>query len=351
MRMVRTMRCLAFAMGCASSLVAAWAGETVPAEPVVAVIDFRSCELSPDFQKRFESTLAAAVAGSGLRPRVKLARTRLRIADFEAHVRELEKHAPAIYYATTADIARSVRQVNPGVPIVFSGIVDPRGRLVRSVDRPEGNMTGFVSYEDVDRKRIEILADLFPHVKRLGVIVEDEEQARAGYARLASANAGSALALVPLFFPEGGDVRTLPGLIARHRLDALDAPTSVLVRTHHEAIIRAAREARIPVSFRGAGFVERGGTLSYEPREFDYPVKAARMIARILQGASPGDMPIEFPSEFVLTVNAPALRALPHGMNKTVLTRVNTVFHSALPPPVTRPEPEEADCSRRGSSS
>ena len=232
-----------------------------------------------------------------------------------------------MYYATTTVVAREIRAVNEKTPIVFSGTANPLDAElgIKSIERPERDMTGFVSYEDIDNKRIEILADLDPRIKRIGVLLwsfdEEEFSKRAEFAQRLSVE------LIPLvFWSEETDPAVLERLIRVFSLDAIDAPTSAFVREHYRALIRIARAAGIPLSFRGSGFLEYGGVLAYEPREFDYPIKAAQMVARILKGTAPADMPIEFPSEFTFAINLEGIHALPYAVNKALLRRANKVF-------------------------
>jgi putative ABC transport system substrate-binding protein len=300
----------------------------------IAVIDFRNDDLHGEFASRF----VAALRASRVDNVVLFERVKLPIRDgIQEQLARLEASKPTIYYATTTVIAREIRKANPTVPIVFSGIADPRNvGIIRSIDRPENNMTGFISYADVDDKRLEILAALHPSIKRVGLIIhktppaEDVEQWNVEFIAELAAKVAAArsrgLVLLPLVVVARTDPRSIATLIRAHRLDALDAPTSPYVREHHETIIRIAREARIPLSFRGGGFVERGGLLSYEPREFDYPVKAASLVAKVLRGTATEDIPIEFPSEFVLSINLTAMSALPFEVNKGVLRRANQFY-------------------------
>jgi putative ABC transport system substrate-binding protein len=294
---------------------------------VVAVIDFRTQEFGAEFRTRFQSSLDAALRNSGLKVRTVFETALLPRDSFEPEVRRLEALRPDIYYATTTDIARDIRKFNAAVPVVFSGLADPRvSGLIQSIDRPENNMTGFVSYEDVDSKRLEILADLNPRIKRIGIMVQKDGPAHKEMPKRIEFAKALGVTVVPLVFAVGDDAGAIPALIRRHRLDGLDVPSSVFARLNHAAIIGAARKAGIPASFRSADFVEVGAVLSYEPREFDYPDKAAQVIARVLQGTTPVDIPIEFPSEFVLSINMTAAAALPFALNKNVLRRANRLF-------------------------
>lgn len=298
-----------------------------PPVNTVAVIDFRTEELGGQFRERFETLLARQLERSGKKAVVEYRRATLPRASFDAEIRSLEAKSPSIYYATTTTIAKAIRRINSTVPIVFSGVLDPRAAgLVDSIEHPGNNMTGFVVHEDIEDKRLELLSGLSPHIRRIGAILLRGSAAEAQLpARLAFAER-LGIRLFPLIFGPEEDASGLGALIAAHRLDAIDVPTSLFARTHHAQIIGAANAARIPASFRSADFVERGALLSYEPKEFDYPHKAAQLIARILQGANPSEIPVEFPSEFVLAINVTTAVKLPFRLNKGILKRANKTF-------------------------
>jgi putative ABC transport system substrate-binding protein len=312
---------------------------------VIAVIDFRNDDPPYKLHSEFVSQFRAALRVAGLPAVVHFERITLPITgDLKEEIARLEARKPDIYYATTTVIARKIRTANPTVPIVFSGVADPRGAgLVRSIDHPENNMTGFTSYANVDDKRLEILCSLNPRIKRVGYLLQrtppkwKDEEERAAAERWSVEFAGEVAAkvatarsrgvvLVPLIVTMQTDPRVIDGLIRRHQLDAIDVPTSPYVQKHYLQIIRAARAAQIPLSFRGGGFVELGGVLAYEPREFDYPVKAAQIIAKVVRGTRPADIPIEFPSDFILSINLTAVSALPYEINKAVLRRANQLY-------------------------
>lgn len=294
---------------------------------MVAVIDFRTEDLGRQFHRRFEALLSAHLGKSGVSAIVEYRRATLPRASFEPEIRSLEAKSPRVYYATTTTIAKAVRLANPTVPVVFSGVLDPReAGLVESIERPENNMTGFVVHEDVEDKRLELLSALSPHIRRVGVVLLQGSFSESEFPRRLPFARRIGVELLPLTFPPGADASRLGSLIATHRLDAIDVPTSVLARAHHRQIIDAADAARIPASFRSADFVERGALMSYEPKEFDYADKAARLVARILQGVAPAEIPVEFPSEFALAINVTTAAKLPFPLNKNILKRANRTF-------------------------
>ena len=297
-----------------------------PAERVVAVIDFRSDEYAPEFRSRFGDAMRRAMKRAG-GPGVRILYVQTTRPGFEAAARKLSSDRPDVFYATTIDVARAVRGVDPKVPVVFSGLVDPvKAGLLRSIERPDNNMTGFVSHGDVDDKRVELLAELSPRIRRVGVLFTRGFFSDEDLRMRLEVGRKRGVAVVPLIIDRDAAEGAVLRVVGHARLDALDAPASPIVSARAEALIALAKRDRIPISFRPAAFVKKGALLSYEPSEFDYPEKAAEIITRILMGTSPADIPVEFPSEFVLSLNARAVRNLPYPVSKDLLKRANHVY-------------------------
>lgn len=281
--------------------------------------------MSEEFRARFESALRASLKQSGITANVAFERAER--TQFESAAKKLEAAKPDIYYATTADIARVIRRINPTVPIIFSGALDPRvARLLTSIERPENNMTGFVSYEAIDRKRIELLADLIPNVRRVGLVLPENTFVQKDLDDEVAYGRGRGLELIPLIFTRSAPAGTVTALASQHRVDALDVPSSQYALDHEDEILRIGREGKVALSFRAARYVQRGGLMSYEPREFEYPEKAAGLVARVLLGTKPADIPIEFPSEFIFAVNLKTAATLRFQLNKEILKRANVVY-------------------------
>jgi putative ABC transport system substrate-binding protein len=79
---------------------------------------------------------------------------------------------------------------------------------------------------------------------------------------------------------------------------------------HRAPIISAAIRAGIPAVYPLSYFTRDGGLLSYGTDQVDAFHRAATYVDRILRGAKPGDLPVEFPTKFEMVVNLKTAKAL-----------------------------------------
>ena len=291
---------------------------------VVGVIDFRTEPNSKPFIERFRAALSAELRQALVDAEVVAERTDQK--RYEEAARRLEARKPSIYYATNAEVVRAIRAVNATVPIVFSDNFDPRlSGIVTSIERPEGNMTGFVTYQTVDLKRIELLAALRPGIRRIGLVLQEGEFHEKEVDEQLAYGRSRGLEVIPMVFPVDAPAGAMTAAVRRLRLDAVDAPSSAFLRLNYPELLRVAQELGLPTGFRSATYVQVGGLISYAPREFSYPEKAATIVAQVLQGSRTEDIPIEFPAEFILGVNLATAAKLPFRINKNILLRATVV--------------------------
>ncbi len=67
---------------------------------------------------------------------------------------------------------------------------------------------------------------------------------------------------------------------------------------------------RLPGTSIARGFAEAGGAISYGPDIVETSQRNAVQVAKILDGAKPGDLPIERPSQFTFLINMKTVKAL-----------------------------------------
>ncbi len=77
-----------------------------------------------------------------------------------------------------------------------------------------------------------------------------------------------------------------------------------------QAIVDFATSHRLPTIYQAAMFVDAGGLMSWAPDQVEQQRMAARLAARILKGAKPGDLPIVYAPNYSLTINAGASKRI-----------------------------------------
>ena len=84
----------------------------------------------------------------------------------------------------------------------------------------------------------------------------------------------------------------------------------VFLGSHRAPIISAAARNKVPAVYELSAFAREGGLLSYGVDRVDSFRRAASYVDRILRGAKPGDLPVQFPVKYEMVVNLKTAKAL-----------------------------------------
>jgi putative ABC transport system substrate-binding protein len=216
------------------------------------------------------------------------------------------------------------------VPIVMQAVGDPVGiGAVRSLARPEGNLTGlsFLSSE-LAGKRMQLLREVVPSIRRVAVLWDT----RNSYALLeaqASIAAAKRLEMVADAVPVNSDSQ-LPGALEKafaSRAQALHVTfDGGLVARNRSFIAQAALKQRIPTVSGWSFFTEAGGLVSYAPDIPEVFRRSASYVDRILKGAKPSELPVEQATTVELVLNANTARALGLQIPQSILLRADRVI-------------------------
>jgi len=239
------------------------------------------------------------------------------------------KHADLIIVRGTAP-ARACMRATKTVPILFSGVDDPVAEgLVADVGRPGGNVTGlmYTSSPVVAAARLDFLREVFPKITTLAAMInlgKPEFARQRAYLETAGRDLGIAVRVF--------DVRTLPdlqtafALAAGERLEAVYVPVDELTMVNRKLVAQLGLRHRLPVVTTEQAFVEAGGLLSYGADATAQYKRLASITDRIFRGGKVGEIPVERPTVFVLSVNLKTARALRVSIPRQVLSRADRVI-------------------------
>jgi putative ABC transport system substrate-binding protein len=206
----------------------------------------------------------------------------------------------------------AAKQATSVIPIVFAAAGDPVGTgLVASLARPGGNVTGLsVQQTDAAAKRLELLREVVPGLRRLAILANVASPAVVLDMREVQATAGTlGLEVTTSEIRQGEDIA--PAFEAlKSRADALYVCIDPLVSTHRIRINTLALAARLPTMHGSREFVEAAGLISYGTNIPDLFRRAAGYVDKILRGAKPADIPVEQPTKFDLIINLTTANAL-----------------------------------------
>jgi putative ABC transport system substrate-binding protein len=224
---------------------------------------------------------------------------------------------------------RPMQQAAPQIPIVMGISTDPVGSgFAASLARPGGNITGIASsLEDSSPKQLELLVAAVPNMVRLGLLTTSMSPAYAAVLKRIQVSAQQArLTLVTADARNGDALAAAFATLSKGRAQAVIVPSDVLFNLNREKIAALAISHRLPSMFGVREYVEAGGLMSYGESFREFFRRAASYVDKIIKGAKPGDLPIEQPSRFYLTINRKTARALGITIPQSLLVRADEVI-------------------------
>lgn len=226
--------------------------------------------------------------------------------------RELVQHGVDILVADVDLSAKAAQDATDTIPIVFASVGDPVGLgLIESFARPGGNITGVTDLDlKLSAKRLEVFREMIPSLQRVLFPYDPNDTyavAAANVYRDAARHLGLELieqklrtkAEAQAFFSQSRKPK-VDG-IAGLRCCSLDIPGLAL---------KAASTWQIPTIFSTTFFVERGSLASYGPDTHETGRQAARLVVKILKGASPAEIPVEVNPKIEFAINLKTAKTL-----------------------------------------
>ena len=226
-------------------------------------------------------------------------------------------------------IARIAKQKTQTTPIVCPLFFDPVAEgLVTSLARPGGNVTG-ISWQNPEAsvKRVELLAEAMPGVKRVAALVDVTDRGASVDAeaiRLAATRLG--LKLQTFEIRGNQDLAHALDLVAKARPQALIVSWTGLTDFHHKRIAEFASSHRIPWISEPKHFAVAGALFTYGADGLATVKHGAVYVDKILRGAKAADLPIEQPTRFLLVVNQKSAKTLRIALPEVILLRADEVI-------------------------
>jgi putative tryptophan/tyrosine transport system substrate-binding protein len=246
-----------------------------------------------------------------------------------ALAQELVGLQPDIILTSTTPATLALQRETPTIPIVFATLVDPvASGIVPRLDRPSGNVTGFAATEaSFGGKWVELLSEIAPRLKRAAIMFNPDTTPASAFIPSFEAAARS-LKVVLITAPVHSDVEIETAIIAlgREPGGGLVALSGAFLLAHRAPIILAAARNNVPAVYNQSAYARDGGLLSYGPDQVDLVRRAATYVDRILRGAKPGDLPVQFPTKYEMIVNLKTAKALGLTVPQSILLRADEVI-------------------------
>ena len=201
--------------------------------------------------------------------------------------------------------------------------------LVTSLSRPGGNITG-ISILDVELgpKRLELLHEMVPTTKNIGVLVNAADRSRAEIITKEMRAAAETLGLRAHVASASTDqeLETAFSSLAKLQAGALAIGGDPFFNSRGEQLGELSIRHAMPAIFQFRTFAEGGGLASYGTDLAEAYVQSGRYVGRVLKGEKPADLPIQLATKIELIINLKTAKALGLDLPPSILVRADEVI-------------------------
>ena len=232
---------------------------------------------------------------------------------FPAFARELVDNGVRVIVVPTVAAARAAQRASSTIPIVMALMNDPVGNgLVASLARPGGNTTGMASLgQDVTPKHLELLHTVLPKATTIAALFNPTNPSNLPIldsVRVQAARQGITVQDFAVNTPD--ELNVALNTIVTERPDALLVIPDAAIQDLAVHIVSLALQHRIPVISTNSDITGIGGLISYGVSRRDAYRRSAYFVKKVLDGAMPADLPVEQPTQVLLSVNLKTAKAL-----------------------------------------
>jgi putative tryptophan/tyrosine transport system substrate-binding protein len=242
---------------------------------------------------------------------------------------ELVRAGADVIVAFTTQATLATRDVTKTIPIVCPLLDDPIGLgLIKSEARPGSNVTGLLhSVPGLPAKQLELVRDLIPAATRIALLMNPTNANNLNQRQeMETASTALAMTVLAVETRTPNDLDSVFPALARERVDVVIVLRDSLLFGYRRTIAAAALAARLPTIYQYREPVDDGGLISYGINLSENFRRATDYVVKILKGAKPGDLPVEFPTKLELVINLPTAKALGLTVPPTLLARTDELI-------------------------
>ena len=247
---------------------------------------------------------------------------------YESYAAEVVALRPDVLVVQSSPAVAALRRSDNAIPTVFVMITDPLGQgFVNNLAHPAGHMTGFSDYDPpIASKWVELLKQIKPAIASVSLLYNPASTPFADLILRAVQPAARSLAVTARSSAcrDDADIDAAMKLARDARGGVLVMP-EVFTTVHRDTIVAAAARHRVPAIYPDEISTTRGELMSYGIDPADVFLQSASYVDRILKGESPGDLPVQKPTKFTLTISLKTARAMGLPVPPTLLALADAV--------------------------
>ena len=240
---------------------------------------------------------------------------------------ELVRSQPDAIYCGGDEAGRALQRATRKIPVATLTDDMVRSGLVVSLARPGGNITGVSIFApELDGKRLELLLEVIPNVRRLAVLVDPKTTAPDQLRVLSDAASTRG---VELLVHQAATLKEIvPAIDAAqaYQAQALSVLASAMLGANHALIIDRVARLGLPTIYQWSDYAKEGALVCYGPSQTMLYRQVARQLVMLLRGTAPADIPVQQPTQFALTINLRTARALGLTFPPSILARADEVI-------------------------
>lgn len=230
-----------------------------------------------------------------------------------------------VIVAGTSPAPEVARRATSTIPIVMANHADPvASGLVPSFAKPGGNVTGLsLVAPELRVKQLQLLKELLPKVTRVAFLRNPAVALDLKELENAAQSFGLTVLVVDASVP--GELAGAFAAAVKNRAGAIVVLAGYMFWAQRNYVAELAANSRLPAVYLFREHVDAGGLISYGPDLRDNYRRAAGYVDKILRGANPGDLPIEQPTKFDLSINLKTAKALGLTIPLSVIARADRI--------------------------
>jgi putative ABC transport system substrate-binding protein len=237
---------------------------------------------------------------------------------------------PDVILANATTAVRALRDTTGTIPIVFVGVSDPVAtEVVSNLARPEANVTGFMLFEySMAGKWLSLLKEMAPRLARAALLFNPDTAPYASLYVQAAQDAGERLGLkvTAVGMSEVAGIEPAIEAMAGANDGCLLALPDIFNQLNRATTIALAAKYRVPAIYIARYYAVDGGLMSYGADARLQYRDGASYVDRILRGAKPAELPVQFPTKYELVINLKTAKALGLSVPETLLARADEVI-------------------------
>ena len=241
---------------------------------------------------------------------------------------ELVAQNPDLLLAIGGDVIKPLFEASKGSIPIVGGVSDSpmRAGIAMSLARPGKNFTGITYLTDeMAAKRIELLKEVAPNARRVAVIFNPQHfDDEVTFARRGAELLGIELTTHPI--NKVADLDAALNEVSASGTNSLLVISSRLTGLVATKIAQYGQERQLPVIASWREFVSNGALLSYGPSRIFEAKRLVGYVQKVLNGAKPGDLPIEQPVKFELVISLKTAKALGLAVPPALLAQADEVI-------------------------